>query len=186
MRDLSPARRAGASLLLLLLAVGCGAPPAPVYQSKAGFKFAPPPGWVERDRDNVLPARAGRKPPDLPMPSLTEGEKLLVRYDRVTAGRLAWVRASVIEPPAGFVLAEQIRAPGPDWKAESPAETLEVNGLPAARITYLGRCDDQDYRNETVAVRHGERVYVITASFPAGDTEAREQVRKAVAAASWK
>jgi hypothetical protein len=40
--------------------------------------------------------------------------------------------------------------------------------------------------NESTAVRKGEQVYLFTASFPAADAAAREQVRKAVAGAAWR
>jgi hypothetical protein len=64
-------------------------------------------------------------------------------------------------------------------------DKLEVSGLPAVRIAFAGRWNNQDYLNETVAVRHGEQVYLITASFPASDRVAREQVRQAVAGTTW-
>jgi hypothetical protein len=38
-----------------------------------------------------------------------------------------------------------------------------------------------DYLCETAAVRHGDDVYFFTASFPADDATAREQVRQAAA-----
>lgn len=115
-------------------------------------------------------------------------ERLLVRYDRLTAGNLAWVRVSVADLPASLALKECVtaRTPGPNWKRESDAESLEVNGVPASRIAFVGRWNDQDYANETVAIRQGEHVFIFTASFPASDTTAREEVRKAVAKATWK
>jgi hypothetical protein len=60
-----------------------------------------------------------------------------------------------------------------------------LDGLPAARFAVLGRWNDQDYLCETVVVRRGDEVYVISASFPAADRAAREQARQAVASAAW-
>jgi hypothetical protein len=60
-----------------------------------------------------------------------------------------------------------------------------VGGLPAARVAFRGSWRNQAYVCETVAVRHAERVYVLTASWPATDNSTREQVRQAVAGASW-
>jgi hypothetical protein len=57
--------------------------------------------------------------------------------------------------------------------------------LPAARIAFVGRWDQQDYLCETTAVRKGEKVYFITASLPASDSKGLEQVRQAVAGATW-
>ena len=174
-------------IALVLLIVGCNSHPQPPYQGKQGFRFTPPPGWAERDRDNLLPASA-RKQIDLPLPPLAEGEKLLVRYDRVSAGNLAWVRVTTADLPADASLKEYLEqhSPGPAWQRESAPEDLQVGGSPAARIAFIGRWTEQDYVNESVAIRHGDQVYLIAASFPAGDTSAREQVRKAVAAATWK
>lgn len=71
------------------------------------------------------------------------------------------------------------------WKRESEEDGLEVWGLPAARIAFVGRCYDRDYLCETFAVRKGERVYLFSVAFPASDNTAREQVRQAVLQASW-
>jgi hypothetical protein len=78
------------------------------------------------------------------------------------------------------------KAPGPTWNRESEVESLQVGGLPAARIAFVGRWNDQEYLSETVAVRKEENVYIITASLPASDGTAREQVRQAIAGAAWR
>jgi hypothetical protein len=176
-----------------VLLAGCGPKPQPeVYQNSQGFRFTPPAGWVERARDDALPARIARKPQNVPLPQLgtpglPAGERLLVRYDRLTAGQLAWLRVTTADLPAAIPLAKSVSGfgPGDGWRREAETETLEVAGLPAARIAFRGRWDNQDYLCETVAVRQGQRVYFITASFPAADATAREQVRQAVAAAVW-
>jgi hypothetical protein len=125
--------------------------------------------------------------PKLRVPGSSVPERLLVRYDRLTAGHLAWLRVTVTDLPSstpleGFVAAH---SPGANWKREAEAESLEVSGRPAARMAFGGRWNSQDYLSETVAVRQGEQVYLITASFPASDGVAREQVRQAVASATW-
>lgn len=177
---------------VLVLLAGCSAPSQPVYQNKHGFRITPPPTWVERARDDALPAKPGRKQPDLPLPPLRANgnaveERMLVRYDRLTAGNLAWMRVSVADVPASTPLKEFVsaNAPGREWKRESEPETLELSGRSAIRIAFTGIWSGQGYINETVAVRHGEQVYFITASFPVSDGTAREKVRKAVAGASW-
>jgi hypothetical protein len=171
---------------------GCSAPKQPVYQDGQGFRFTPPAGWPERARDDALPVQPGRRQPDLPLPKLggpgrPAPERLLVRYDRLTAGHLAWLRVTVADLPAASPLEACLAgsSPGSGWKPETDVETLEVSGLPAARVAFVGRWENQDYLCETTAVRRGERVYWITASFPASDGPAREQVRQAVAGATW-
>ena len=65
------------------------------------------------------------------------------------------------------------------------SETLEVGGQPAARVDYKGPWEGKDYVWETVATRKGGRVYFLSVTFPAEDTEARQQVRQTVANAAW-
>jgi hypothetical protein len=179
-------------LLTLLLLAGCSSHEQPVYQGKQGLKFTPPSGWVERAREDLLSVKPGLKQPELPLPPLgvpgsSEQERLLVRYDRLTAGRLAWLRVSVVTLPSSHSLQECVKArsPGPSWKSESEPDTLEINNNSAARMGYVGRWKEEEFVSETVAVRHGEQVYFFTASFPASDGPAREQVRKAIADATW-
>ena len=172
----------------LLIVAGCRSEPPPVYQGKQGFRFTPPAGWAQRDRDDLLPPRPGQRPADVPLPPLETPEKMVVRYDRVTAGNLAWIRVSVTDLPAASSLKDAVsaRTPQPDWQPEREVENLEVSGMPAARIAFKGRWHDQDYVSETIGVRQGEQVFFITASFPAADTAARDQARQAVERATWK
>src|SRR6516164_4681669 len=76
----------GLACSLAMLLNGCNSSTQPAYQDKQGFRFTPPPGWVERARDDALPAKSGHRQPDLPLPKLagpggTVREHLLVRYD---------------------------------------------------------------------------------------------------------
>jgi hypothetical protein len=186
--------QAGNLWLALALAalVGCGGSKTPVYQDKQGFCFEPPAGWVERMREDALPARPGRKD-DLPFPALgvpgsTSPERLLVRYDRLSAGKLAWVRISVAELPDTISLQDAVadRSPGPEWKRDGDVESLKIGTMPAARVAYVGSWSEQDYINESVALRHGTAVYFVSASFPKNDSAARDAVRKAIAGATWR
>jgi hypothetical protein len=177
---------------LALLLAGCGARKEPVYEDSQGFRFEAPPGWVERARGEAMPARAEHRQQYLPLPPLggggTQQERLLVRYDRISTGQHAWLRVTVGELPSAMSLKACLssRRPGSGWKLESEADSLEVSGLPAARVAFVGRWSDLDYLCETVAVRKGEKVYLFSASFPASDGTAREQVRQAVAGATWR
>jgi hypothetical protein len=179
-------------VLGLVALAGCGrGQNLPVYQDEQGFRLVPPPGWSERARP-AIGAGGVRKKADLPLPPLgvpgaESEERLLVRYDRLTAGRLAWLLVTTADIPESVALDSILagRAPRPDWRREGNVETREVAGRPAARLAFTGRWDGKDYLCEIVAVRKGKQVNFIAASFPAGD-EAREQVRQAVAAAVWK
>lgn len=178
-------------VLSMLLLVGCKAQKPPNYEDGRGFHFVLPPGWVERARDDALPARAAHRQQSLPLPPLEvpggPPERFLVRYDRISTGHHAWMRVSVADLPSAIALKRCVsnRLPGPGWKRESDVEEFEVSGLPAARVAFVGRWYDQDYLCETVAVRKGEKVYLFSAAFPASESEAREQARQAVLRASW-
>jgi hypothetical protein len=182
----------GCLAVVVALLPACGPAKPPDYRDESGLHFAPPPGWVERARPAAASGPGGaapsRREPNLPLPHLDarRHERLLVRYDRLTAGRLAWLRLSVAAVPASTALEQYLatRAPGSDWRREAGVETLEVKGRPAARGAWKGRWIRQDYLCETTAVRRGEEVYLFTASFPAADPMAREQVRQAVANAT--
>ena len=183
--------RGGAAVILALLLAGCNTPKEPVYEDGEGFRFVPPPGWVERARGGAMPARASRKQQSLPLPPLgvagNQQERFLVRYDRISTGHHAWLRVTIADLPSSTPLKACLstRLPGRGWKRESEEESLEVSGLPAARIAFVGRWYDQDYLCETVVVRKREKAYLFSAAFPASDATAREQVRQAVLRASW-
>ncbi len=183
-------------LALSLLLVGCGRKDQlPAYADDDGFRITPPPGWTERARAGATGAgfTAHRGQANLPLPPLTRPgdsgeERLVVRYDRLTAGRLAWLRVATAERPPSVSLELYLkgRPPRPDWQTGPDAEKLEVAGKPAMRIVFHGRWDEQNYVNETVGVDRGERTYIVSATFPAADETAREQVRKAIASMNWK
>jgi hypothetical protein len=163
-------------VLLAVAAGGCGPQQRErVYLAEAcGLRFVPPEGWSERARGDDAPGGAAR-------------ERLLVQYKRLQAGRPAWLRVSVADSLPGASPAACLagRAPGRDWRKGSAVQPLEISGHPAARVAYAGHWNKQSLVSETVAVRQGDRVYYFTGTFPDGDDAAREQVRQAVAGATW-
>jgi hypothetical protein len=179
-----------AALLMLPLAA-CNARKQPVYEDGRGFRFVPPSGWVERARDDAIPARVGHRQQNLPLPPLGvpghSQERFLVRNDRISTAHRAWLRVTVVDLPTSTPLKACLSTCLPErgWKRESEEDGLEVSGLPAARIAFVGRYSDLDYLCETFAVRKGEKVYLFSAAFPVSDDTAREQVRQAVLQAGW-
>ncbi|HZT83393.1 MAG TPA: hypothetical protein VFA26_24395 [Gemmataceae bacterium] len=166
---------AGGLAMILALATGCGGRPEPrAFRGEDGLRFAPPAGWSERAPSD------GR-------PGLAAGERLLVQYKRLTAGRPAWLRltAADVSPSIPLDACAAARPPGRDWRREGLAEQTLVGGQPAARVRFAGRWGKLPYSGEVVAVRRAGRVYLFTATFPAAEAETREQVRQAVAAATW-
>ena len=178
---------------VLLGMLGCGkAAQLPAYDDGRGFSFTPPPGWIERARDSAASAtRRSHQGQGLPLPPLKGPDRsrlipMLARYDRVTAGRLAWLRLATTEAAASTSLSAFLRPPPGNWRREGKEESLEVSGQPAVRAAFLGQWEGQEYRCETTVVSRAGRVYLITASFPAADARAREQVRTAVAGVTWR
>jgi hypothetical protein len=177
------ARCAALAALLPALLGGCGPRPRapalqdePVYQNKQeGFHFLPPEGWIIHARAEVPPGK------------LSE-ERLLVEYKRVTSAKPASLEVSMADIPAGTDVAaclEGRASPDDSWQPQGSAENIEVGGQPAARRAFLGQFGQDRVMREIMAVRRGGRVYFFTGLFPADDSKAREQVRKAVASVAW-
>jgi hypothetical protein len=144
-------------------------------------------------REGVLPGKGTHNRVDVPLPAMDSSgksarERILVRYDRLTSSRHAWLRVTVIEAAAAQPLQKLAvsRTPTSTWKLESSAEALEVGGRPASRAAFVGTWDGAEFICETVAVQYDTSVYLICATFPSADKEAREQVRDAVARVTWK
>lgn len=160
---------------LAILLPGCASKPREQVYEANGFRFVPPPGWSERARNDDSPGGSTQ-------------DRLLVQYKRLTAGHPAWLRVSVADVPSSVDLGKCLtnRSPGKGWRQSGRVESYEVNGLPVARISMAGKWQGKDYDREIVAARRGEQVYFFTATYPASDEQAREQVRRAIAAAKWR
>jgi hypothetical protein len=182
--------------LLVLAAAGCGPKLPPPYRGPQGLRLTPPRGWVERARadapggDKIEQTLSRQRV--LPLPPLAPAgkgprEHLVVQYERVEVGNVAWLRVTEADVPATASLESLLagRAPPGAWKRAGAPEGVEVSGLPAVRVALTGRHDAQDYLCEMTAVRHGDKVYFFTASLPAGDGAGREEARREVAGAAW-
>jgi hypothetical protein len=179
-----PPRRgvwAAAGLLLLL---GCDARPRapalldePVYQDeREGFRFLVPEGWKQYARSEVPPGKVER-------------ERLLVLYRRLTPGQEATLQVTCADLPPATDLAAYLAGPsfGADrWRLKASAEAVVADGVRGLRYAFAGRTGKRDMGREVAAFRRGERVYFFTALFPAADSTAREQVRRAVGSIRWK
>jgi hypothetical protein len=158
--------------VLVLAAAGCGgaAPEESFRSEEHGLRFRPPTGWSERTPAGTRPAR----------------DVVLVSYRRLTAGRPAWLEVSVVEGMTPASLASWLAGRQPaGWRRQGPAEEYSWEGRPAARAAFAGRRGRHDVVSEVAAVRRGGRVYLFTGTFPAGDEDAREEVRQAVGGVSW-
>src|SRR5215831_4799024 len=123
-----------ATILLAFLLAGCDSQKQPIYQDKHGLRFTPPPGWVERARDDEMPSKVSRKHQNVPLPPIgvpgkSTQERLLVEYYRLTAGNPAWLRVTVATmPPSASLKASLLtRGPGPSWKRALEVEEIEVS-----------------------------------------------------------
>jgi hypothetical protein len=172
-----------ALLGLAALAAGCEPRPrAPalmqgeaVYvNAQEGFRFVPPPGWVQYSRGEP-PAEA------------VGDERLLVAYRRGTGTRVATFEVSLADMPESDKMADLVKEHGAakGWKSAGPAEALELGGRPAARGAFHTQGHGLQQIKEIAVVRKGGRVYYFSGVFAADDEPARAQVRKALATLSW-
>jgi hypothetical protein len=184
LRALVRARRAFPIVVgLLLLLPGCSRRPHapalgddPVYQnSREGFRFLAPEGWVQRARAEIPPGKA-------------EKERLLVEYQRVGGGKLALLEVSLADLPPSTDLITYLAGPADGvekWRSVGRPENLEIEGVEATRMTFSGRVGKEDMTREVVAFRRGERVYFFVGLFTATDGKARDELRRAVGSTIW-
>jgi hypothetical protein len=163
------------SAVLILPLAGCGSRNGErAYEnSEWGFRFIPPAGWSERSRLDAV---------------TTAGERLLVQYKRLKADHPAWLNVGVADVPASESLTAWLskRSLGRDWRRGEQVEPFEVNGLPAARVTFAGRQGKLQLAGELVGVRVQGQIFLFSALYPVGDDKARQQVQQAIHRASWK
>jgi hypothetical protein len=166
------------------LVLGCSSRPRapalrddPEYQNeREGFRFLVPGGWKQHARTDAPP---GKYPKDL----------LLVEYKHFEGGKGAMLQVSLADLPGETDLGTFLAGPSfgvKEWKLAPGREGLEVDGVSGVRLVFTGRLARQEMTREVVAFRRGERVYFFTGFFVRGDTEARDQVRRAVASTVWK
>jgi hypothetical protein len=167
-------------VVVMLIFVGCNGPTTQESATALSLEFAPPPGWIKAE--GSAPAAN-----HLPLPRLDSSgktqERLIARYDRSGSGQPAWMRVSraVSDPTRTLRKYVSAKTPGTGWKLKNEARELDFEGVQSYRVVFAGRWENRDYLNETVAIRRGEQVFVITASFPATDEQARAQVRESIA-----
>jgi hypothetical protein len=176
-------RRVSVPLLLTLLSAGCNGGPTFETAPELNLDFVPPPGWTLVAGGN-LPLSRGTYEPPLPRLDKTgkTQERLIARYDHSISGGQAWIRVSqaISDPTRSFRKYVSAKSPGSGWRLKSEARELDCESVQAYRVVFAGRWQDQEYLNETVAIRRGRQVYIITASFPAADEHLRAQVRESI------
>jgi hypothetical protein len=181
-------RTAVASLMMALaclLASGCSSKPRapmltddPVFQNnKEGFRFLAPTGWMQTARAEVPPGRRERETP-------------IVAYSRDTGKFTASFRVSVIDLPETADMAKFLakRSYGVEnWTPTGAPEDVKVGSVTGVRYTFRGRPGkNEELVKEVVCLRRGERVYLFTAVYTPGDSEAQDQLRHVVESIIWK
>jgi hypothetical protein len=172
-----------AALGMILLS-GCGSRPRapalsdePVYQNdREGFRFRVPEGWTQQARAD-LPAGPVKK------------EHLLVRYMHTGPGKRAVLEVSLADLPESTELSTYLAGPSygtKQWRRTAPVGSLEGKGPSAVRLIFMANVGEAEMTKEVVAYRRGGRVYLFTGLFAAGDSKAREEIRRAVDSTDWK
>ncbi len=165
------------------LLVGCSSKPRapalenePVYQNKReGFRFVVPEGWIQTAKADIPPGKAAK-------------ERLLVAYQRPVHGKPAFLEVSLADLPDSTDLAAylaEVPYGTSKWRRSDPPQPLDVGGVPATRYFYTTRVGKDDLTREVTTFRRGERVYFFSGVYPTGDSQAREQLRRAAASTIW-
>jgi hypothetical protein len=167
----------------VVILVGCNPRPRapalenePVYQNKReGFRFVVPEGWVQHAKADIPPGK-------------TEKERLLVSYLRPVRGKPVFLEVSLADLPESRDLAAYL-AESPygtsKWRRVGTPLDLDINGVPATRYSYTTRVGKDDLIKEVTVFRRGERVYLFAGVYPTGDSQSREQLRRAAASTIW-
>jgi hypothetical protein len=149
----------------------------PVYTNKQeGFHFLRPDGWRMAAR--------GEFPSSLPAVT----ERLLVGYQRLRSEDPATLDVTLLDVPADKSLLDSMVRPaikGQEWRSTGASESLQINGLEAARASFQGTINGRNLIKETLAVRRGGRVYFFTTIALASDSQARAEARRALNSLSW-
>ena len=149
----------------------------PVYEnSREGLRFLAPEGWTQHARASLPPGKV-------------ETERLLVGYRRREEGKPAQLEVSRTDLPESTKLTEYLSGPAfgeRRWKARGRPEEFEINGASAVRSIFLAGAGKDEQVREVVSFRRGERCYFFSGLYSAGDTKAREEIRRSVGSVIWK
>jgi hypothetical protein len=169
-------------MLTVVLVAGCHPKPkAPalldelVFQSDEGFRFLVPDDWIMAARGNV------------PSGSLDK-ECLLVQYRRAADETQATLEVSAADMPEDANLADYLSGPSfsaTHWKQSGSSEKVEAGGRPGTRYRFTARVNRSELGKEVTVFRRGGRVYFFTLLFAPADTNAPEQVRRAISQLIW-
>jgi hypothetical protein len=121
-------------------------------------------------------------------PGRADKERLLVNYQNTGAGKPAFLEVTLVDLPESTDLAAYLAGPsyGSEfWRQKPPPQPLDLGAAHGVRYVYTSRVGKDDLTKEVVVVRRGERVYFFIAIFATGDTDTREQIRKAVGSLIW-
>lgn len=173
----------GAALLALVLLSGCEERPSalpldnsPVYNdTREGFRFLPPEDWRQTARGIVPAGKIARR-------------RMLCEYKSLTPTKTAVLQVSVADVPLSEPLADHVKSEtyrAEEWRAVGDAESFEINGVPAARVSYRKPAGKDATIREIIAFRRGVRVYLFTGIYMASDKKTRKAIQAAVDSVVW-
>jgi predicted Zn-dependent protease len=117
-----------------------------------------------------------------------ESERLLVEYQCQTSAKPATLAVSVasIDPSASLTeYVTKSSLTGEAWRISGPVENFTINNVPAVRINYTLRADNEEFVREIVAFRRGERVYFFKGVCAGPDARSRREIRSALETVVW-
>jgi hypothetical protein len=149
----------------------------PVYQnSQEGFRFLAPETWTQYAKAALPPGKVDK-------------ERLLVGYRCLPPDKPAQLEVSRADLPPDTNLTEYLGKAAfssDKWRVKGAPEEVSINGVLAVRTTLVARSGREEMVREVVAFRRGERVYFFSGLYPAGDTKAREEIRRSVGSVIWR
>lgn len=171
-------------MFAVVLVAGCSSRPhapalldEPVYlNAREGFRFRVPEGWKQYAKADVPPGKADK-------------DRLLVAYRQISAGTVAELEVSLVDLPVETDLEKYLsgRSYGVEkWQLATAAEHIEINNVPAVRLSFVGRSGKEKMAKEAVVFRRLERAYLFVGVYRAVDDKARDAIRDAVASVMWK
>ncbi|HEV3204889.1 MAG TPA: hypothetical protein VGY77_10920 [Gemmataceae bacterium] len=149
----------------------------PVYTNdRDGLRFLVPEGWSHQGGANLPGGKLSK-------------EHSLVRFVRKGGDKKALFEITVASLGDSADLAAHAAGPSfsaKEWRQSSKGEKVETQGLSGTRFTFTGRIGKEEMIKEVVAFRKGDRVYFFNGLFFPGDSQARNQIRQAIASTIWK
>jgi len=169
--------------LIQFVTLGCSGQPSapllsnsPIYRSSTeGFRFLVPEGW-NQSASSVLPA------------GKLNAEVFLVRYRVPSPEAGATLQVLCMTDDKSLDM-EQHHGQGSfragHWDIDQPRKNLEINKIPAERMTYKVVIDQREMSKHVTCFHRNGRVYSFVGLYFSNDDQAGQQIERATDSVIW-